>query len=310
MGIDCLTDEKTTTQGSLVSEQTLGPEEAASLVAERSKELVNELIEQRGHGRPPFLPAEYARLVGIRRIEKANLGDVSAILIRSRDGHVIRVNRNHNWARQNFSCAHEIGHVLLARLRIEPSIDDLEFRTFNPQARQIARAKAKERLCDAAATELLMPEAVFSERLSSLGICIKSLERLAHMFRVSLSSAALRVVEVSTEPCIALLWRPRPRIKPNSLQLAWCVGPRAGFHNRGKYVPKHAFAKRSSALYRAYQYGCDDSVRSYKLFGRGADTKRISIESKGFGTGEMRYVISLALAPHETRETATIELCR
>ena len=271
----------------------LNLEQSTSLIVERARKLVSQLVEQRGHGKPPFLSEEYAPLVGIKRIEKADLGEVSATLIKLRDGDVIRVNRNHNSARQNFSCAHEIGHALLTELNLEPCIDDVEFRSFNLQAHAIARAKARERLCDAAATEILMPEAVFKKYLSSLGISINSLEWLANMFRVSISSTAIRIAEVSTEPCIALLWRLRPGTKSKALRLAWHVGPGNRSQGKGNYVPKQRLAGHDSTLYRAYQSG--NPVKSRRLFRLDADIEqRIPIESKGFGYDEARYVLSLA----------------
>jgi len=271
----------------------LNLEQSTSLIVERARKLVSQLVEQRGHGKPPFLSEEYAPLVGIKRIEKADLGEVSATLIKLRDGDVIRVNRNHNSARQNFSCAHEIGHALLSELNLEPCIDDVEFRSFNPQAHAIARAKARERLCDAAATELLMPEAVFKKYLSSFGISINSLEWLANMFRVSISSTAIRIAEVSTEPCIALLWRLRPGTKSKALRLAWHVRPRNRSQGKSNYVPKQMLAGHASTLFKAYQ--SDSPVKSRRLFRLDANIEQhIPIESKGFGHDEARYVISLA----------------
>src|SRR3989304_2665441 len=222
MSVNNLPDDNPTSQVVPVS---LNLEQATRLIVERARQLVNRLVEQRGHGRPPFLSEQYAPLLGIKRIERAELGEVSAILIKLHDGDVIRVNQNHNSARQNFSCAHEIGHVLLSELKIEPYIEEVEFRTFNSQAHWIARAKARERLCDAAATELLMPEEVFKKYLAGFGISIRSLEWLADIFKVSISSAAIRIAEASTEPCIALLWRLRPGTKSKTLRLAWRVGP-------------------------------------------------------------------------------------
>ncbi|GAI08923.1 unnamed protein product [marine sediment metagenome] len=270
----------------------LNLEQTTSLIVERARQLVNQLVEDRGHDRPPFLSEEYARLRGIKRIEKVDLGEVSAILLKLHDGDVIRVNQNHNLTRQNFSCAHEIGHALLSELNLEPCIEDVEFRTFNPQAHALARAKARERLCDAAATELLMPEAVFKKYLSGFGASIKSLEWLADIFRVSISSTAIRIAEVSAEPCIALLWHPRPRTKSKALRLAWRVGPGKKSRGKANYMPVHTLVKRTSTLYKAYQY--DDPVKCHKLFRLDAGVKRLPVESKGFGSGEMRHVISLA----------------
>lgn len=271
----------------------LNLKQSTSLIVERAGQLVNQLVEHRGHERPPFLSEEYASLLGIKRIEKADLGEISAILVKLRDGDVIRVNQHHNSARQNFSCAHEIGHALLKDLNLESCIDDVEFRTFNPQAHAIASAKARERLCDAAATELLMPEAVFKRFLLSSGISINSLEWLANIFRVSITSTAIRVAELSTEPCIALLWRPQPGAKSKALRLAWHVGPGSRSQGKGNYVPKQTLAGHASALYKAYQ--SDSPIKSRKLFILDADVEQhIPIESKGFGYDEARYVISIA----------------
>ena len=270
----------------------LNLEQTTSLILERARQLVNQLVEGRGHDRPPFLSEEYARLRGIKRIEKVDLGEVSAVLLKLHDGDVIKVNEKHHPSRQNFSCAHEIGHALLSELKIELCIEDVEFRTFNPQAPAIARARAKERLCNVAAAELLMPEMVFKKYLSGFGVSINSIEWLANIFRVSIRAAAFRIAEVSAEPCIALLWLSRPGTKSKELRLAWRVGP--GKKSRGKtnYMPVHTLARHTSTLYKAYQY--DRPVKCHKLFELDAGVKRLPVESKGFGSGEMRHVISLA----------------
>jgi len=271
---------------------SLNFEEATSLIVERARELVNQLVEDRGHDKPPFLPEEFARLQGIKEIVKENLGEQSAVLLRLHDGYVIKVNQNHNLARQNFSCAHEIGHNLLRDLKIELNTENIEYRTFNPQAHAIARARDKERLCNTAAAELLMPESVFRKYLSGFGVFVHSVERLANIFRVSMKPAAIRIAEVSVEPCLALLWQPWPRNKPTGLRLAWCVGPGISSRGKGYYMPVHTYVRPPSTLHKAYQ--SDSPVKSFKLFKAGNATKRLPMESKGFGRNETRYVISLA----------------
>ena len=267
-------------------------EQATDLIVRRAQQLVKQLIEDRGHDKPPFLPAEYARLQGIKKIIKADLGKVGAVLLRFYDGCIIKVNENHHPVRQNFSCAHEIGHTLFSELKLEHYIRSIECRTFNPQARDKAREKAKERLCDVAATELLMPESVFRKYLSGFGISVHSIELLANIFRVSIRAAAWRIAEVSTEPCIALLWQLDKRTKSKALRLTWHVGP--GRKSRGKtnYAPAYTLIGPTSTLYKAYQ---DDSpVKSAKLFKLDNTAKRLPMESKGFGRSETRRVISLA----------------
>jgi len=271
-------------------------EQATTLIVERAKQLVNQLIEDRGHDKPPFLPKEFARLQGVERILKADLGRLSAVLLRFEDGYVIKVNENHHTVRQNFSCAHEIGHILFSELQleryIEGYIENIEYRTFNPQVRDKAHEKAKERLCDIAATEILMPEPIFRKYLSSFGVSVYSIERLAHVFGVSFQAAAIRIAEVGTEPCIALLWHSLKRAKSKSLRLAWRVGPGRKLRGKGYYMPLHTHVRYPSTFHKAYQ--CDSAVKCHKIFKLDSTTKRLPVESKGFGYGEMRYVISLA----------------
>lgn len=266
-------------------------EQATSLIIERARQLVNRLVEQRGHDKPPFLPKEFAPLLGIKEIVRTSLGEVSAVLLRLGDGHVIKVNQNHNLARQNFSCAHEIGHALLSRLKLELNTEDIEYRTFNPQAPGRIVAKARERLCEAAAAELLMPELVFKKYLSGFGVSVNSIERLATIFKVSIQAALIRIAEVSPEPCISLLWR-RQRPRSKALQLAWRVGPGRKDRGRTNYMPVHTRITCPSTLHKAYEH--DSPVKSFKLFKVDNAVKRLPMESKGFGRGETRRVISLA----------------
>ena len=271
---------------------SLNFEEATSLIIERARQLVNRLVEDRGHDKPPFLPEEFIRFQGIERIEKADLANTSAVLLRFQDGYVIKVNQKHSLARQNFSCTHEIGHLLLGELKLERYIQSIEYRTFDPQGERESRAAARERLCDAAATELLMPELIFGKHLSGFGVSVESIERLANIFRASRPSVAIRIAEVSVEPCLALLWQPRPKNRPKGFRLTWCLGP--GRNSRGKdyYMPQHTYVRPPSTLHKAYQG--DSPARSYKLFKVDNAVKRLPVESKGFGRGETRYVVSLA----------------
>lgn len=281
----------------LSNNQTITPrvvtfEDAMNLAIGRAKELVSCLIKERGHAKPPFRPEEFARLTSIKQIIKAELGKTSAVLLKFHDGHVIKVNQNHNLTRQNFSCAHEIGHNLLRELKIGLNTENMEYRTFDPQAPGRIVAKARERLCDIVATELLMPELVFRKYLSGFGVSIHSIERLADIFMVSIRAAAIRIAEVSTEPCIALLWQPWLRNRSKGLRLAWCAGPGRKTSDKSYYTPLHTYVRPPSTLHKAYEN--DSAVKSFKLFKVDTAIKRCPMESKGFGRGETRYVISLA----------------
>ncbi|MCK4242847.1 MAG: ImmA/IrrE family metallo-endopeptidase, partial [Dehalococcoidia bacterium] len=162
-------------------------QDATCAMIERARMLVNQFIRERGHAEPPFLAEELAKLRGIKEIIKTDLGEIDALLLRRADGYVIKLNANRPATRQNFSCAHEIGHTFLHELNRPLSLDDDEFRGANSNT----VGRAKERLCQAAAAELLMPEPVFKRYLAGFGVCANSVERLAYTFRVSIPAAAI-----------------------------------------------------------------------------------------------------------------------
>ncbi|GAG85471.1 unnamed protein product, partial [marine sediment metagenome] len=61
---------------------------------------------------------------------------------------------------------------------------------------------------------------------------------------------------------------------------------------KDKYMPLHTYVRPPSTLHKAYQ---DSSfVKSSRLFKCDNAVKRLPMESKGFGRGETRYVVSLA----------------
>jgi len=270
-------------------------EQAAHLISEQARQLVSRLIEQRGHDRPPFSSIEIARLVGITRITKGDLGEVGALLLRSSDGYTIKINQRDALSRQNFSCAHEIGHILFSRLDLEHYVQTIEYRgRFDPMRERKARATVRERLCDIAATELLMPETIFRKYLNNLGNPVFSIGQLAKTFDVSILAAAIRIAQVSTEPCVMLKWEPYPKSNPNGLRFVWRIVQARG-HKAGDYEPVHKLVNRRSSLYQAYSSG--EIVRSTKSFKIDNTAKRFWMESKGFGYGKMRYVISFAQLP-------------
>ncbi len=248
-------------------------EDVTNFMIRRSRELVDELVKQRGREEPPFLAEELAPLQCIKEIVKTDLGEVDALLIRRKDGYIIKVNANSPATRQNYSCAHEIGHTFLHELERVPRFNNEELRC--DESRVIGNSK--ERLCQIAAAELLMPHHIFKRYLEYFGVSVSSIERLAEEFKVSIHATAIRIAEVSPEPCIAIKWKP------------WQKTRSKGFI--AKHMGKLIYVRDPSALFKAYQ--TDSAVKSFKSFEIGSIKKRCAMESKGFGRGKTRYVISL-----------------
>ena len=258
-------------------------EQVTDLMVKRARELVTRLIALRGREEPPFLAEELAPLQGVKEIEKTDLGDLDALIFRSAEGYVIKVNANHPPSRQNYSCAHEIGHTFLHELEQRPVGDEAELRALESSM----SGRDKERLCQSAAAELLMPESIFKKYLSRFGVSVTSIEWLAHTFRVSIPATAIRIEKLSEEPCIALKWKPWHKARSKGFYLDW---PRHLL--RSKYV-------RNPSLLKAYE--SNSAVKSRKSFDIGHTSKLCYMESKGFGRGSTRYVISLLFPERQNK---------
>lgn len=275
-------------------ENIINFDQAADLITRRSKLLTDEIIKRRGHDRPPFSPYEFTGLLHIKQIVETDLGDMGAMLLRHNDGYLIKVNANDPMSRQNFSLAHEIGHILLDELSETSRLEPTEFRSFNPQGQRKAYVQAKERLCDRVATELLMPENIFRRYMEKLGLSIGSFERLSNIFKVSLQASAIRASEVSNNPCIVMMWKMNQHSK--SMNLAWQTGAKVTKSKRDWYILVHKRVDYPSSLHTTFQK--DGVVTCFKDFQTNKGDKRIPMECKGFGRGEARFVLSLAL-PNE-----------
>ena len=257
--------------------------EAISFINKRAGELVSELIQSRGREAPPFLAKEFAPLVGVRNIVRTNLEEQDGILLRTPEGYIIQTNANHHEVRQNFSCAHEIGHIIL-----DEFVDQTSSIDFRRQTGVIE--KAKERLCDIAAVELLMPAGIFKKYLSGMGLSIDSVESIAHTFKVSILTTAIRIAEVSSEPCIVIMWKLWQKRKTKCLRIAWVAG--ANRENRqSHFIPRDTCITKDAKIFKAYE--TDRSVKSFKHLNINNQKKRCYVESKGFGFDSNRYVISL-----------------
>ena len=130
---------------------------------------------------------------------------IDAMLVPLPEGYSVVINEQAPKTRRAYSLAHELAHIML--LELESSAEGL------PKAKRYRSAnekwKAEERLCDAIAAELLMPEEKFSEEVGRFGRSMEHLPRLASLFGTSLTSTAIRYWELLPEPCHLISWKPR-----------------------------------------------------------------------------------------------------
>lgn len=162
---------------------------------------VDNLLSRSGFTQPPVDIEKVASLSGVTEILKKPL-DLDGMLIPAPNGYTIIVNRNQLPTRQRFTCAHEIGHILLSgkscsAVRRRDGIISLYDRRRQP---------SEERVCDQIAAELLMPLVPFIDTAASHSWEIDAIRALADSFDTSLTATAIRFVSLIPEPCILLSW--------------------------------------------------------------------------------------------------------
>src|SRR5436309_13391166 len=120
----------------------------------------------------------------------AGLFGYSAIL-----GACIGVNANHPRDRRNWTLAHEYGHFLMTRYRVEVTV-----LTIN------RKPSGKERLADSFAKYFLMPGSGLNRRFTELhraggkGITLADVCNLANLYQVSVQALLLRLEDLSRLP--------------------------------------------------------------------------------------------------------------
>jgi len=188
-----------------------------------------QLLSQTGQHRPPVSLKSIGRALGIEyEYEKAAAGNEEASLSFS-DGRMrLHISRNRfrsNPRRARFSIAHEMAHVILIRALGPGAIDAGES--------DRASYEAVERLCDFAASHLLLPREQLAAALRERGIGRGGTWALTTLFEVSQEALFRSIADLVPDGSV-LLWR---RYRRNAREdLTWRVW--------GSYTPLHAISNR------------------------------------------------------------------
>lgn len=164
----------------------------------RPEQLVAELLRQNPELPIPIPVEEIARAVGIEELT-AVPGDKfegSLICDPAKSRGVILYNGNRRRTRQRFTIAHELGHFLLPwqrRTTFECSSVDLGAR---------GQGDDWETQANEFAAQLLLPDALFKQRLRGLGEPeLKHISDMGAHFDTSIEFTARRYVELSEYAC-------------------------------------------------------------------------------------------------------------
>ncbi|MEI6265821.1 MAG: ImmA/IrrE family metallo-endopeptidase [Sphingobacteriia bacterium] len=158
----------------------------------RARNLVISAFE-RGWEGPPYSPIQLAKLLGIDVIPNDSVLD--ACIVPNNIGFQIQYNPFQRPTRINFSVSHEIAHTLFS-----DCADAIRNRENYPsENRQL------EQLCNAAAAEIQLPYAIFSNDANSFTPSMDGLIDLAKKYSASLESVFIRYTEVIDKPCAILI---------------------------------------------------------------------------------------------------------
>ena len=214
---------------------------------------------------------DVAASLGVCQIIRKDIGCAGMLHPISAGRFEIFLNSSHSEARQRFSCAHEIAHILI------PSD--------HPQL---------EAACDNLAAEILMPRALFSAKAASLSWKLASVPALSSSFLTSVEATAHRYVDTIDEPCTLFTWKLRADASPADITLC-------SFHRSHKarsiFIQLSGQTRRRNALSLSeYNNGPTHSVSGYdriRVSRRGRDSfDTVFMETLSYGSKSNRRVMN------------------
>jgi Zn-dependent peptidase ImmA (M78 family) len=213
------------------------------------REKAIEVRQTTGVKGPAFDPFQYATRLGIR-VEERERMSIDGLLKCDRGQYVVHLKKEIFDLRKNFTLAHEIAHTFFYGLLAHPN----SFRG------SISADPEEERLCDAAAAEMLMPYSIFkTDLLAENEVTPHTLFGLVNRYRVSLQAVTIRAVEVSSDLACAFWKREGPAINLISITPSYfkswklCQTERTSIE-LALSSPGKAFTK-SDSFYGAKEHG-------------------------------------------------------
>ena len=128
-------------------------------------------------------------------------------------------------SRRRFTCCHEITHTFFPDYQLKP-----QMRT-DKHVGRYSKKEWVEYLCDFGASELLMPNHLFSPILEKLGFSIDTLYNLSKTFQSSLESTAIKMVNHDPKNRAIIVWE--KKYKPSECAIKEAIAL-PGF---GSYKP-------------------------------------------------------------------------
>jgi Zn-dependent peptidase ImmA (M78 family) len=258
-------------------------DEAADFAMRKAKRL----LKDSRMTAPPFLPERLASFRGIRRIVREDIGQLSGLLLPMDDGFEIKINVTHSPERQSFSCAHEIAHTFF----LEPEGKTIIAKLKRENGEEIAKNR-EEDLCDAAASELLMPLGAFTGCASRYHFDPRSLMTLSRTFNISIVPCALKLCDTNPRFSFLVHWSPEQTAELGGFRLrpTWLTWSRKRMSARAGRFLFNQKVSRTSGIEAAYLSDKATYSRERVVVGRFAG--ECQIWAQGFLSGSSRFVMS------------------
>jgi hypothetical protein len=160
------------------------------------------LLKSLGVGDPVDIDVEAIAYTTGAKVKVRPLDGCEARIVGASGKAVITVNERSGWGRRRFSIGHELGHWRHHRGR-----------AFSCRPEDIGSAREydphdPERVADRFAADLLLPGFMFRPLANRLGkMTLDSADELAKVFDVSLTAAAIRLVEMGPAPAMLICHR-------------------------------------------------------------------------------------------------------
>lgn len=222
-------------------------------------------------------------------------------LLLNSDIGLILINQNDPAMRQRFTEAHELIELLVGAAK-----KDERWKLNAVLAR---KPELKERWCDEAAAELLMPFTQLKPRVLGMGVSFATARQLAEQFQISLTASLWQMIKASDRTHAIVRWRMKHKPKQldvinnvnfqlplfgNSrdyvpgkrLRVEWAV-----VNSQSVFVPSDKHIDDDSKVYAAWRDGILTAGRD--VLHLGSRDLWFTCENQPFDFGEERQVLSL-----------------
>jgi Zn-dependent peptidase ImmA (M78 family) len=231
---------------------------------------------------PPVDVQALAVMRGVVKVRAVTLAVDGTISLVKEGEYLIELNKAHSENRRRFTCGHEIGHTFFFELDDEINVRS-RLRIEDGNLESMGINKTEEYLCNVAASEILMPRLSFSSRLSSLGPSSETALTLSRLFKTSLWSTALRMVQISRFKLLIALWEYKADL--DCYLTRWIV-----CSTRSRYNTQFV-VDRNSPIYKTFQTG--PVFRGRRLISLGGPIEDYFVDGAVLQQSNQRLVLTV-----------------